>query len=155
MNAGVVFVVAVLAVVPAWVLLIAAPTSRAANAVVHRSWIFLAVAVVYVVAVAIVGADPSDLASWDGVRRLYEDEVMVLVSWLHFVAVDLFVGAWQARDAARLRLPRVATGFCVLMTFSMAPVGLAAYLLLRWRHTGGASISEDVSDAADIAPGIG
>ncbi len=53
------------------------------------------------------------------------------IGWIHYLAFDLFVGLWVARNADRhhyLRWIQIIILFFVLM---VGPLGLTLYLLLR------------------------
>ena len=151
MSTGVAFALALAIVAPAWVILILDPGGRAARAVVHNALIFLLLAAFHAVVTVIAAVDPADLSSWDRIQALYRDDVMVLNTWLHFIAVDLFVGAWMARDGTRLGVHGVVVRLCLVVTFSIAPLGIAIYLIVRARTTGTAAISE--SSPSRVAPG--
>jgi SNF family Na+-dependent transporter len=56
---------------------------------------------------------------------------LVLLGWVHFLAFDLFIGAWMVRDARRLKILHLAVIPCLLVTFLLGPVGLLTYLVLR------------------------
>ena len=38
------------------------------------------------------------------VGRLFENPYLLLAGWVHYLAFDLFVGAWGVRDARRLQI---------------------------------------------------
>jgi len=65
------------------------------------------------------------------VRALFANDSALAAGWLHYLAFDLFVGAWISRDglgrgiSAWLILP------CLLLTFLFGPTGLLLYLVLR------------------------
>jgi len=65
------------------------------------------------------------------VARLFSSRELLLAGWIHYLAFDLFIGAWQTRDALRLGLSQWLVAPCLAMTFLFGPVGLALYLLLR------------------------
>ena len=75
-----------------------------------------------------VGAGFSTLAA---VALLFQSPQALLAGWLHYLAFDLFTGAWITRDALALRISRWFVAPCLILTFLFGPVGLAAYLLLR------------------------
>jgi hypothetical protein len=82
------------------------------------------------VLVHLVGAD-GGFSSLEQVARLFEDRWLLLAGWVHYLAFDLFVGAWEVRDAQRLALPHLAVLPCLVLTFLLGPVGLLAYFLVR------------------------
>jgi hypothetical protein len=65
------------------------------------------------------------------VARLFTSQYLLLAGWIHYLAFDLFTGAWQTRDALRLGLSKWLVAPCLVLTFLLGPVGLALYLLLR------------------------
>ncbi|HSN96671.1 MAG TPA: ABA4-like family protein, partial [Candidatus Nanopelagicales bacterium] len=69
--------------------------------------------------------------SLQAVIRLFESPQLALVCWIHYLAFDLFVGAWEVRDAARRGIPHLAVVPCVLLTLLVGPAGLLLYLIIR------------------------
>ncbi len=65
------------------------------------------------------------------VAALFRSPYALLAGWVHYLALDLFTGAWEARDAARLGISRWILLPCLLLTFLLGPLGLALYLLLK------------------------
>ena len=65
------------------------------------------------------------------VAVLFSSPYALLAGWIHYLAFDLFTGAWEARDAARLGISRWVVLPCLVFTFLFGPAGLALYLLLR------------------------
>ena len=55
----------------------------------------------------------------------------LLAGWVHYLAFDLFIGAWETRDAAARGVPHAWVVPCLLMTFLLGPIGLLAYLAIR------------------------
>jgi len=65
------------------------------------------------------------------VSRLFASPEALLAGWVHYLAFDLFIGAWESRDAVRLGLSRWMVAPCLVLTFLLGPAGLLLYLLLR------------------------
>ncbi|MCD0505365.1 ABA4-like family protein, partial [Bordetella petrii] len=65
------------------------------------------------------------------VRTLFGHDGTLLAGWMHFLAFDLFVGTWMAREGMRLGLPRALLVPCFLLAFWFGPVGLLAFFALR------------------------
>lgn len=67
----------------------------------------------------------------DNVALLFQTRELLLAGWLHYLAFDLFVGAWIVRTARaegiafRLVLP------CLPLTFLFGPAGYLAFVALR------------------------
>jgi hypothetical protein len=69
--------------------------------------------------------------SLDQVAALFDHRGLLLAGWLHYLAFDLFVGAWEAREAERVGLPHWALVPALTLTFLFGPVGLLLFLGLR------------------------
>jgi hypothetical protein len=130
MSPDAIFTVANAAVLPGWLLLIFAPgwtyTRRLVPAVIA-----VPLALCYVYLLATHWGDAGDFNSLAGVGRLFADPYVLLGGWIHYLAFDLFVGAWIARDAQRAGIPHLAILPCLLLSFLLGPAGLLLYWLIR------------------------
>lgn len=79
--------------------------------------------------------------SLEQVRALFGKDEVLLAGWVHYLAFDLFIGAWIARQADGLGIPRLIQTVLLLATFMFGPVGLAAFLIMRagYRKSGAQS----------------
>jgi hypothetical protein len=73
---------------------------------------------------------PGGFGSLAEVRQLFERPGLLAAGWLHYLAFDLFVGTWIARDAAQRGLAHLAVLPCLALTFLFGPAGLLTYALL-------------------------
>jgi hypothetical protein len=76
--------------------------------------------------------------SLDGVMGLLHTREAFLAGWVHYLAFDLFTGAWEAETAPASRMPHAVLLVCLFLTFMAGPVGLLAYLLIRAGRVSGA-----------------
>jgi len=114
-----------------WILLIAVPRQRwAANVAAWAIPGLLAIAYVSVVATHSVGS-PGGFSSLPAVATLFANPWLLLAGWIHYLAFDLFVGSWEARDARERGVPHLALVPCLLLTFLFGPAGWLLYLLAR------------------------
>ena len=67
----------------------------------------------------------------DGLYSMFANEVLLLVFWLHFLAISLFMGAWIVRDSRRYLVPRIVTIPSLILTYFTGPVGLVIYWFFR------------------------
>ncbi len=141
MNLELWFSIAGTIVLPCWILLAIAPTwrwtQRLATFVVP-----LLIAALYVALLLHPRSAGAGFGSLAQVGRLFSSPYALLAGWIHYLAFDLFTGAWEARDAASLGISRWLVLPCLFLTFMFGPVGLALYLLLRlaMRRTVGVSV---------------
>jgi len=81
------------------------------------------------------------LAFWSGapggfdtlanVMLLFTTPEIVLAGWIHYLAFDLFVGAWEVRTARAERIPFLLVVPCLALTFLFGPAGFLAFSALR------------------------
>lgn len=69
--------------------------------------------------------------SVDGLKAMFAARGAIVVGWTHYLAFDLFVGLWTARDADQRRIGRVVQLPFFAVTFLAGPIGLLAWLLAR------------------------
>lgn len=67
----------------------------------------------------------------DFIGELYTDKSALNASWLHFLALDLFAGAWMVRDGLGLGMPVWLIFLCLPFTLMLGPVGVLIYIVLR------------------------
>lgn len=68
------------------------------------------------------------------VMLLFTNPAVALAGWLHYLAFDLFVGAWEVRTARRAAIPHLLVLPCLVLTFLFGPIGLLVFLGLRLIH---------------------
>lgn len=111
-----------------WLLLIVAPrwvwTARLAGAAIPGA---LAATYLTIVALNWFGSD-GGFSTLDDVATLFANRWVLLAGWTHYLAFDLLVGGWEARDAAARGIGRLWLVPCLLMTFFFGPIGWLLYL---------------------------
>jgi len=144
MSAETVFTLCNLAVIPPWILLAVAPGWAWTQRLVHAIWMPLLLGPVYIWALLSATGVPADasFASLHGVMQFFTVPHAALAGWIHYLVFDLFIGAWEVRDARRRSIPHVALLPCLFFTFLLGPSGLLGYLLLRAVYRQVASLAE-------------
>lgn len=71
-------------------------------------------------------------ASLPDVMRLFDVPMIALAGWVHYLAFDLLVGAWEARTARREGMPHWLVLPCLALTFLFGPIGLLLFLAIRF-----------------------
>ena len=77
------------------------------------------------------GETDGSFSSIEGVRSLFASDSALTAGWLHYLAFDLFVGTWIARDSCQRRIHFLLVIPCLALTLMFGPAGLLLYLLLR------------------------
>ena len=75
-----------------------------------------------------------DFLSIEGIRSLFSSDAGIVIGWTHYLAFDLFIGQWIAKDADHTGFSRVAQTPILLLTLLAGPIGLLAWLLIRERR---------------------
>ncbi|MCE8001212.1 MAG: DUF4281 domain-containing protein [Rhodobiaceae bacterium] len=65
------------------------------------------------------------------VMVLFSYEQAALAGWVHFLAFDLFIGAWVCRTARAEGVNFWLVAPCLPMVFLFGPVGLLAFQVIR------------------------
>ena len=93
-------------------------------------------AVLYIVALAIGwGEADGGFSTLDGVASLFRHPWVLLAGWLHYLAFDLLIGTWEARDSVERGVPRWLLVPCLFLTLMFGPMGWVLYRLVRTRYS--------------------
>lgn len=134
MNVEALFSAANASALLGWLALLLAPLRRSA-AVAAARWVAALLAGLYTVLIAaalLAGAgEAPDFGSAAALAQAFSRPEVLLVGWVHYLAFDLWTGAWIVEDAPRARLPHWAVVPILVLTFLAGPVGLIIYLLAR------------------------
>ncbi|HEU4409292.1 MAG TPA: ABA4-like family protein [Polyangiaceae bacterium] len=134
-----------------WALLVFAPRWRWTQTLIHGAVVPAALCFVHgALCVALWGSMPPDAGgqSLSAVMRMFSVPWLALLCWVHYLAFDLFVGAWVVRDAARRNLPRVMVAPCVVVICFFGPVGLLLYLVVRFARCHTLALGEEAGAEA-------
>ena len=69
--------------------------------------------------------------SIEGIRALFMSDGGIVVGWTHFLAFDLFVGQWIAKDADNKGFSRWVQLPVLFITLMAGPAGLLLWLIVR------------------------
>jgi len=129
------FRIANLAALAGWIALAAAPLARP-QLVAAARLMGAALALGYLTLFALsLSGGAGGLAGFEytpaGIASLFAKPEAAFIGWVHYLAFDLWVGAWEAEDAGRRKLAHALLLPCLFLTFMVGPIGLLCYLALR------------------------
>ena len=75
-----------------------------------------------------------DFLSIEGIRALFASDAGIVIGWTHYLAFDLFIGQWIAKDADHKGFSRIAQAPVLLLTLLAGPIGLLIWLVMRERR---------------------
>ena len=64
------------------------------------------------------------------VAKLISNDHVLLAGWVHYLAFDLFIGAWISRQADDASISRVVQAPILVTTFMFGPFGLLLFLIV-------------------------
>jgi hypothetical protein len=120
-----------------WIALVLAPLART-RLVTGARIVGFALCLAYATALtlALIHPQPGSpegggFGSLAAVGLLFSNKGALLAGWIHYLAFDLWTGAWEVKDAERAGVPHWLVLPCLALTFMAGPVGLGLYLIIR------------------------
>jgi hypothetical protein len=127
-----IFSIANLIATGSWLLLVILPRQRWVTEIVTPVAVPLLFAVVYVGIVATTfGRTPGGFTTLAAVSTLFTNPWAMLAGWIHYLAFDLLIGTWEARDARERAVPHLLLVPCLVLTFLFGPAGWLLYMGVR------------------------
>jgi len=124
-----------LGILPFRALLILMPRAQMTDTLVHSVMMPLILGVTYAwllaTALSLPAPEGAGFSSLEGLMKLFTVEMALVAAWSHYIVFDLFVGAWEARDAQRVGMNHVLLVPCLVLTLLAGPIGLLAYIMVR------------------------
>ena len=125
-------------VLPFWILLILVPNSKVTQIFVNSIIlpVILSSAYIYVLYQSIL-LDESffDIfklyLNMDNLYTIFATESFLLFFWIHFLAINLFLGSWVSRDSVKYNIPRKIIFLPLILIYFTGPTGLVAYWFFR------------------------
>lgn len=74
---------------------------------------------------------PGGFSTFQAVKTLFQTDSLLLAGWLHFLAFDLFIGAWIANKADSLGMSRLFQAPILFATFMLGPLGFIIFIGIR------------------------
>jgi len=69
--------------------------------------------------------------SLDYLYTTFATESFLLIFWLHFVALNLFLGSWVSRDGIKYNMSRGLLFIPLILIYFTGPLGLVLYWIIR------------------------
>ena len=132
-----IYLVANWGVIPFWLLLILMPQHQITNFFTQSIITPLLLGAGYAYLSYLIYLEGELLAGFelydglDGLYSMFANEALLLVFWLHFLAISLFAGSWIVRDSKRYFIPKIVTIPSLILTYFTGPIGLVVYWFIR------------------------
>ena len=69
--------------------------------------------------------------SLDSLYTIFASENFLLIFWIHFLALNLFLGSWVSRDGIKYNIPRSIVAIPLILIYFTGPLGLVLYWFFR------------------------
>ena len=132
-----IYLIANWGVIPFWLLLIFFPHNKITSFLTQSiiSPLLLAIGYVYLSYTIYLEGNILDgfelYNGLDGLYSMFANEALLLIFWLHFLAVSLFAGSWIVRDGRKYFIPRIILIPSLILTYFSGPIGLVIYWFMR------------------------
>ncbi len=115
-----------------WAFLIFTPKWKYTSKLVTNLFIPSLLSVGYAIIIFTqLGSTSFDFDTLSSIRQLFKNDYMLLAGWIHYLVFDLFVGAWQLRDAQKRGISYWFVLPCLILTLFLGPIGLISYLTIK------------------------
>jgi len=125
-------------ILPFWVMLIILPNSKFTQFFVNSIILPLILSTIYIYIIyQIILLDEPIFdvfklyLSLDNLYTVFATESFLLVFWLHFLALNLFLGSWISRDGVKYNMPRGLVFIPLILVYFTGPIGLVFYWIIR------------------------
>ena len=125
-------------VLPFWLLLLLIPNSKITQIFVNSIILplILALAYIYVLYKAVLLDEHffeifKLYLSIDNLYTIFATESFLLFFWIHFLAINLFLGSWVSRDSVKYNIPKKIIFLPLILIYFAGPVGLVFYWFFR------------------------
>ena len=65
------------------------------------------------------------------VSDLFQDNLYLLLFWIHFVSINLFIGGWILKDSQKFFINKFLVALPLIITYLIGPIGLFIYWIIR------------------------
>jgi len=127
-----------LGLIPLWLMLIIIPNSNFTQFFVNSIVLplLLSTAYIYVIKQSVLLGDSfleifTLYFSLDNLYILFSTESFLLIFWIHFLAINIFLGSWISRDGVKYNIPRWLVFFPLIIVYLTGPLGLVLHWLIR------------------------
>ncbi len=132
MNAASIFSFCNTFVLLGWLLLIALPSWKYTPTLILSGIVVLfSLLYAYLFSIDIASFDPNSFSTLGNVKALFQNDNAVAAGWLHYLAFDLFVGAYIVKKSQEIGISRWIYTFILPFTFMFGPVGYLLFFIVK------------------------
>ena len=119
-----------------WLLMALAPRWKYTKLIVLSGLFPLLLGLVYLTLIIThFGDGEGNFSSLQGVTQLFENPFALTAGWIHYLAFDMFIGAWEVNDSQMRGISHFLVIPCLFLTLMFGPIGLILYFIIRFIKT--------------------
>lgn len=116
-----------------WLLMLIAPNWQWTKKLIYSYVFQILLGILYLVWFLMNSGD-FDFNAFSEIELLagaFANPQLAFIGWIHYLAFDLFVGAWILKDGQEHKIAHWKLIPCLLFSFMMGPIGLLMYFGIR------------------------
>ena len=115
-----------------WVLLIFLPNWKYTQAIILNGLIVLFSGIyAFMILKDIGNFNPESFSTLANVKALFQNDDAVAAGWIHYLAFDLFVGAYIVKKSKQIGLSRILYTITLPFTFMFGPLGYLLFVIFK------------------------
>lgn len=115
-----------------WVLLIFLPNWKYTQAIILNGLIVLFSGIyAFMILKDFGNFNPDSFSTLANVKALFQNDDAVAAGWIHYLAFDLFVGAYIVKKSKQIGLSRVLYTLTLPFTFMFGPLGYLLFVIFK------------------------
>ena len=125
-------------VLPFWFILIFFPQSRICKIFTTSIFPIIIFSLVYSYLIYIIFIDDYDFLKnfslymgLSNLLNLFENSYFLILFWIHFLALNLFCGAWMVNDYQKFNIHKALIFFPLIITYFIGPLGFFFYWIIK------------------------
>ena len=125
-------------ILPFWFTLIIFPQSQISRVFITSVFPIFLLSLAYIYLLYIAYLDGYDFfqnfklyLGLNDVSNLFENQIFLILFWVHFLAINLFCGGWIVNDSQMLSMNKFLVSFPLIITYLSGPIGIVIYWVIR------------------------
>ena len=127
-----------LGVLPFWLILFFFPQSKICKIFTTSIFPIFIFSIIYLYIIYLISGYDYDFLNnfrlYLGMKELsnlFSDNSFLILFWIHFLAINLFCGAWIVNDYQKYNISKILMFFPILITYFIGPLGIFVYWIIR------------------------
>lgn len=115
-----------------WILLIFLPNWKHTQSILLNGLIVLFAGIyAFMILKDIGNFNPESFSTLANVKALFQNDDAVAAGWIHYLAFDLFVGAYVVKKSRQIGLSRILYTITLPFTFMFGPMGYLLFVIFK------------------------